>query len=395
MVAIQRWRGRAMKRPLFIQSLSAEETRALEAGLRSRDAFTLRRAQILLASARGDRPLQIATYLGCNNQTVLNALHAFQTEGLACLRAKSSAPHRVLHAVWSPERDAELRELLHRSPRLFGKPRSTWTLPLLAEVCFEQGMTSREISTEVIRRTLKRLDINWQRAKHWMTSPDPHYARKKAARDRLIRLAASHPEWVLGFEDEVWWSRVAQPALRAWTDGAPMKVQLLTSDPSDPDPDAIACYGFLRHDTHQVMLRFVEGRPLGEVTVQFLAWLCGSIAQEGKQVLVVIWDEPSWHTADIVVQWVKEQNRRAERGEGVRVVVCGLPVASPWLNNIEPCWTHAKKAIMEVDRKLTAAEITHRVCEHFGCELLPYLKMGTAGDGVLTRSIPSPPARNG
>ena len=61
LVALQGWRGLAMKRPLFIQSLSAEEKCALEAGLRSRDAFTLRRAQILLASARGDRPLQIAT----------------------------------------------------------------------------------------------------------------------------------------------------------------------------------------------------------------------------------------------------------------------------------------------------------------------------------------------
>src|SRR5262249_2266247 len=72
----------------------------------------------------------------------------------------------------------------------------------------------------------------------------------------------------------------------------------------------------------------------------------------------------------------------------------GLPVASPWLNNIEPCWTHAKKAIMEIDRKLTAAEITHRVCEHFGCELLPYLKMDVAGDGALTWSIPEPPEGN-
>jgi transposase len=136
------------------------------------------------------------------------------------------------------------------------------------------------------------------------------------------------------------------------------------------------------------MLRFVEGRPLGEVTVQFLEWLCWSVAQEGKQVLVVIWDDASWHTADVVARWVKEQNRRAARGEGVRVVVCELPVASPWLNNIEPCWTHAKKAIMEVDRKLTAAEITHRVCEHFRCALLPYLKSDAAGDGELERSGP-------
>jgi transposase len=363
-----------MKPPLFIQSLSAEEKRALEAGLRSRNAFTLRRAQILLASARGERPLQIATYLGCNNQTVLNALHAFQREGLECLRARSSAPHRV-HAIWSRERDDELRELLHRSPRLFGKPQSVWTLQRLAEVCFEQGMTSQELSGESIRRILERLDMNWKRAKHWMTSPDPHYTRKKAARDRLMRLSADHPEWVLGFEDEVWWSRVAQPTLHAWTAGPPLKVQLLTSDPHDPDPDAIACYGFLRHDTHKVMLRFVEGRPLGDMTVQFLEWLCGCIAQEGKQVLVVIWDDASWHMADVVARWVKEQNRRAGRREGVRIVVCELPVASPWLNNIEPCWTHAKTAIMEPDRKLTAVEITHRVCEHFRCELLPYLKI--------------------
>jgi hypothetical protein len=274
-------------------------------------------------------------------------------------------------------------ELLHQSPRLFGKPRSTWTLKLLAEVCLEQGLTSRELSDEAIRHTLKRLDINWKRAKHWMTSPDPHYTQKKAARDRLLRLSAQHPEWVLGFEDEVWWSRVAQPLLHVWTASPPMKVQLLTSDTSDPDPDAIACYGFLRHDTHKVMLRFVEGRPLDEVTVQFLEWLCWSVAQEGKRVLVVIWDDASWHTADVVAQWVREQNQRARRGARVRVVVCELPVASPWLNNIEPCWTHAKKAIMEVDRKLTAAEITHRVCEHFGCELLPYLKTGVAGGATL------------
>jgi transposase len=213
-----------------------------------------------------------------------------------------------------------------------------------------------------------------------MTSPDPHYALKKARRDRLIRLSVQHPEWILGFEDEVWWSRVAQPSLHAWTAGPPLKVQPLKSDANDPDPDAIACYGFLRHDTHQVRLRFVEGRPLGDVTIQFLDWLCRCVAQEGKQVLVVIWDDASWHTCAEVAHWVEEQTRRAERGAGVKVVTCELPVASPWLNNIEPCWTHAKRAVMEVDRKLTAAEITNRVCEHFQCERLPYLQTDSVGN---------------
>jgi len=192
---------------------------------------------------------------------------------------------------------------------------------------------------------------------------------------------------VLGFEDEVWWSRVAQPTLHAWTADAPMQVQLLQPDAGDPDPDAVACDGFLRHDTHKVLLRFVEGRPLGELTVQFLEWLCECVTQEQKHVLVVIWDNASWHTSAEIAGWVQAQNQRAKRGQGVRVVMCELPAASPWLNNIEPCWTHAKGAVMEVDRKLTAEEIMNRVCEHFGCELLPYLKTLSASDGALHSSL--------
>src|SRR5262252_9198667 len=45
-----------MKPPLLVRELSDAERRALQGGLRSREAFTLRRAQILLASAEGQRP---------------------------------------------------------------------------------------------------------------------------------------------------------------------------------------------------------------------------------------------------------------------------------------------------------------------------------------------------
>jgi hypothetical protein len=79
-----------------------------------------------------------------------------------------------------PLTDAErLRALLHASPRAFGKPTSLWTLDLAAEVSFEQGLTPARVSDETIRLTLKRLGIGWKRAKRWITSPDPAYARKK------------------------------------------------------------------------------------------------------------------------------------------------------------------------------------------------------------------------
>jgi hypothetical protein len=70
---------------------------------------------------------------------------------------------------------------LHQSPRAFGKHTSLWTLALLAEVCFAQGLTPHLVSVESIRRALRRMRVNWKRAKHWITSPDPRYASKKSS----------------------------------------------------------------------------------------------------------------------------------------------------------------------------------------------------------------------
>jgi len=73
-----------------------------------------------------------------------------------------------------------VRALLHQSPRTFNQPTSLWTLELAADVSFEQGLTATRVTGETIRATLIRLGIKWQRAKDWITSPDPAYARKKA-----------------------------------------------------------------------------------------------------------------------------------------------------------------------------------------------------------------------
>ena len=65
-----------------------------------------------------------------------------------------------------------------QSPRPFGKLTSLWTLELAARVCHEKGWTTRVLSGEAIRQALKRLGVGWKRAKHWLTSPDPLYARE-------------------------------------------------------------------------------------------------------------------------------------------------------------------------------------------------------------------------
>lgn len=167
-----------MKPPLFVRELSDSERQELRVGLRSREAFTLRRAQILLASAEGQRPARIAARVGCSAGTVRNTIHAFEKEGADCLDEKRRGPKGARPVLDAAKADP-LRGILHQSPRRFGKARSTWTLDLLADVSFEQGLTPRRLSHEAVRQAVKRLGSGWKRAKTWITSPDPAYARKK------------------------------------------------------------------------------------------------------------------------------------------------------------------------------------------------------------------------
>lgn len=169
-----------MKPPVMVRPLSNDERRELEAGRRSRDAFVLRRCQILLASAQHRPVKQIAADLGCATQSVRNVIHAFNKDGVVVLVRQSNRPKSVRPLLDEAER-AQLKTLLEQSPRAFGKERSTWTLDLVAQVAREQGLTGeRQLSIESIRTALKRLDMNWKRAKAWITSPDPAYARKKS-----------------------------------------------------------------------------------------------------------------------------------------------------------------------------------------------------------------------
>jgi hypothetical protein len=167
-----------MQTPLFVRPLTADERATLEAGLRSSSAFTVRRCQVLLASAERQPTTTIARELRCTDQPVRNIIHAFQQRGLAVLQPRSSRPHTP-STIFDAGACEALRALLHQSPRTFGQPTSQWTLALAVEVSFTQGITPRRVSDEAIRVALRRLGVSWQRAKHWITSPDPAYGRKK------------------------------------------------------------------------------------------------------------------------------------------------------------------------------------------------------------------------
>jgi transposase len=187
---------------------------------------------------------------------------------------------------------------------------------------------------------------------------------------------ATHPTWALGFEDEVWWSRLAPPALHSWAEpDQPLRLVEQVVAKEDPDPKALACYGLLVRWTapdgrraEVAWLRFVAGRPVSARTTEFLAWCCQQLAAAGKEALLLVWDNAPWHVSQAVRQWIYAHNQQVKRtGRGVRIINCYLPIKSPWLNPIEPKWAHGKRRVVEPTRLLSAAELRARVCAAFDC----------------------------
>jgi hypothetical protein len=200
---------------------------------------------------------------------------------------------------------------------------------------------------------------------------------EKKRRDALITLAQTQPTWALGCADEVWWSRVSAVVADTWSDpDQPARVADQDLPKDDPDPAALACYGLLlRHlphpaapDAEQMWLRFVDGRPVSGITTQFLDWCCTQLVPQGLTTLVLVWDNASWHTSNLVRTWVRAHNRQVQQEHrGVRIVPCWLPSRSPWLNPIEPKWLHGRRAVTEPARLLTGQDLADRVCAYYGC----------------------------
>src|SRR5919107_4165910 len=186
-----------MKPPIYVRKLSEKERECLEAGLRSRETFVMRRCQILLASARGSSPPKIAESLGCASQTVRNAIRAFNEKGLDALIAGSSTPKRV-YPAFDANSAERLRGMLHRSPRDFGYESNLWTLEMAAEAAFEEGLTEKRVSGETIRATLSRLLGGGRVPSH-----DPTVGRQRRLRAEGHLLLRPLPSTARGHMDKV------------------------------------------------------------------------------------------------------------------------------------------------------------------------------------------------
>lgn len=162
-----------------VRELTETEYQQVRAGLKDKEAFRMRRCQMVLMSAEeGLSPNALGQRLGCSGEAVRQVLRRFEAEGVGCLVARSRARHTSQRA-FSSEAEAKLEHLVHQSPRQHGYARSVWTLELLAQESYAQGWTTQRVHPDTIAETLHRLGFRWKRAKRWISSPDEQYTSKK------------------------------------------------------------------------------------------------------------------------------------------------------------------------------------------------------------------------
>ncbi|MEL7361248.1 MAG: helix-turn-helix domain-containing protein [Bacteroidota bacterium] len=169
-----------MSRYLHVRTLTHPEHHALREAVRGDDDFARKRATVLRLSAQLRSPVQIADALALSPSGVRFIIHDFHDRGLDALRRQPMGP-KAPGRSFDPAARERLVALAHQSPRDFDKPRSTWTLTLLAEVAFAEGVTAHHVSGETVRQAIVSLGHSWQRAKKWIRSPDPQYALKKGS----------------------------------------------------------------------------------------------------------------------------------------------------------------------------------------------------------------------
>ena len=305
-------------------------------------------ATILLLSHQGRSVQEIAAGMGLHVQTVRERIRVFN-------RADRYTRWEVLRPPWRPGRTPTygpavqdgLVDLLKQSPETFGIDSGVWRLQDVVTVAVNTGLVSgtaaQTFNPQTVRRLLRKAGYVYLSAKWWITSDDPHYQHKKARRDKILAWARRDPSILVVYQDESWFSGNPKPVGQYGRRDHPEDAAV--DKPAHKFKGAWVLYAVYEALTGQVHRSYAPRCNQTHVRQQLEAVLAQSQAA-GQRVLVVIWDNASWHTAKALRRWYHRYNQQAKREGLIRLLLVPLPSRSPWLNPLEPVFGQAKRHVL-------------------------------------------------
>ena len=340
-----------------VRSITQEERETLGRWERSDDVVRYRRARILRLSEAKWKCSAIAEALALHAETVRMVIKAFNEGRIPAITSEPRSGGRP------PGFSAEVAEVAEDLVRQGPPPdegRATWTLHRLAEAVASHFEHIRKISHEAVRRLLATRDIVYRQAKAWLISPDALYGLRKRWRDRLLAMARTAPDGAAVWLDQSWFARWPY-RFRAWAHSkSPLRVAQRWNEPVQ----TTALYAALDDETQQSFLRWSEGQPDSEETIRFLEALMAYWTQKGKRFIVLFWDRAPWHTSQRTRDWIRAYNQRAKRQGLSRLIVCVLPVRSPWLMPLESVFGWTKHQVLG-DRLFETIHELRAAVEHY------------------------------
>ena len=151
-------------RQVYIRALTPKEIRVLYEGLKSSSAFTHRRCQILISSAEGKSVKEISWSLYCSDQCVRDAIRNFNKNGLKCIHEKENSRNSS-STTFDNNALRSLQKIITLHPSYYGIKADTWSLDLLAKVCYDEKIINKKVSSRTVGFILKKIGINWKLTK--------------------------------------------------------------------------------------------------------------------------------------------------------------------------------------------------------------------------------------
>lgn len=281
---------------------------------RSTPAQMRQRARLVLASAAGSSPPQIARQVELSVARVREWIKRFNGEGLLGLfdRVRSGRPRE-----YTVEQALRVVEVATRAPAELAVPVNSWTLQHLQRHLAEETDIGR-LCRETIRGILHANGISWQAAQHWQESSDPDFESKKQAVQSYY--SDPPPDTIILCFDQKGPVQFKQRGGRHYRPQG--KPELIPKTYTRHGTGYLLAA--LNPHTGQIWERCFARYNSGTV-LWFLGWLLAQLPQD--MAVVIIWDNASPHSKT-VKEWLKK------RFQG-RVCWQHTPSKAFWLNLIE------------------------------------------------------------
>jgi transposase len=330
------WMRRVLQKEVTDDVLHRElddlpDLRVLLKHLRNGRLLDRNRAMVALASHRRIPRETICAFLGVGKAFVRKYLSKFNNSGADTMFAPQSRSNRKID---NEDLRNAIFSLLHEPPTNHGINRTSWTMPLLAQVLKKNG---RQIGPALISKMIKAAGYRWRKAKIVLTSNDPTYT-EKLARIRSILSNLQSDEAFFSIDEYGPFAIKSKPGRTL----APPGVQPMVSQ-WQKSRGCLIMTAALELSGNQVT-HFYSVKKNTDEMIRMMDTL--TVLYADRRKLYLSWDAASWHISKKLFARIEAHNSVAANEGGPQVETAPLPAGAQFLNVIESVFSGMARAII-------------------------------------------------